>query len=422
MRTVLAILISLIIANVAFSQAKIGTNEVLLNNPSLFDARAHSLGKCEIMAATGSNAIFSNPANIAGLKEINIQISSSAKFGRLENTLWNSHSYSGDEITGSYKLQTLLSQFSTVLPLGNINDKIVFTSGVGINKYLDFSEEFVIETQDYRNTIVEKETHKYSGGLYFLTPTIAFQLFDRFNFGFTYHRSLFGEKEHFIEEYSHHDVNLFLDIREKMEASFYSFGTNFQILNNFALGFMYRSEMEIEMQYAENRSYSTGPSIDPSWIDKDDYAVTIPEMYGVGGSLKLFSSTTLYGEYQYRNWSDSKRRGHNYYFIDDGRFARVGLETKLNDTFLRVGYYNDSIPITNYIESDYEYDTEPILQSGITYGIGFNSGLYLIELGGDINWFKFDRSYINEPPFFTNGYESRKTMFEFFASISYFLE
>ncbi len=410
-----------------------------LLTPTVYDARAHSLGKCEIMGVNGSNAIFSNPAHIAGHETMMIQFGGKLKYGELKNTLDTGY-YEDKTATGEYRTQIGLSQFSIVKPFGKIFKNITFSAGLGLNKAIDLSDQLNEEVvDDSTGRVYGKRKTDIDGGLYFLTPSIGIQLFDKLNLGLTYNKSVIGEKRYSYEEYEGQSSGIFNKYDQDLSASNITFGATFQFLKYLSIGMMYRSEMKIEMgDYYSNMGVYTQHTglTDPGFPSErttvpgsksPGYSYNIPSICGVGGELILSDIFTLYGEYQTRKESKQKI-GYSssptdpiYYEIDAGRSIKMGIDASRNNLSIRLGAFSDSVPLTNIDLVSEKEDKRQLNQNGITFGAGYKYKNFLIEFSGEY-------SEISQKVFFTDNPNSLmhvgeedyiKTIFGFYTTLSY---
>ncbi len=426
MRILLSILMVTVISANSFSQSiPYSVGFINLQTPTVFDARAHSLGKCEIMASNGANAIFANPAHIANIKRGRIQFSETAKFGSYENGYWDNNSEW--IVTEEYESQFEVSQFSFVLPQSMANNNSFVTLGIGLNKEFDFSEEYSDIHKNVDSGTEYKINTKFEGGIYFLAPSIAFQFSNNIQIGFTYHRSVFGE-ERYSSIYNgpgddYHNTILY---NQDMSTSYFSFGTVYQLNRKLSLGMIYKSEMEIDVE--EYMGYSEYP-YDDSRPERPAYTIDIPSVFGIGGEFKLNQTITLYGEYQTRKFSEIEM-SHNYSHygwdsidINDGACIRTGLDISKDGKSLRIGFFQDSLPITNLDYSSAKDDKTPLLQNGFTYGAGYQTGKFLIEFGGEYSVINSEARYttITDPFGINNRYDITKTNHNLYASFSYLI-
>jgi long-subunit fatty acid transport protein len=422
MRILISIMLVITFANASFSQAKYYFKDPELLNSRVYDTRAHSLGKCEILGTTGSNAIFSNPANIASFETTQIQVGGIIKMGNFDDSLWDTNQYASSEISQVYKPQYSLAQFSIVRPFGKIYKNILMSAGIGLNEQIDFIEETVYEREYSDGRTSEEKNTIISGGIYFLTPSVAFQFDNNLKVGFTYNKSIIGGKNSSVDENDGEILDPSHNYEQDMDASFFTFGLTYPLFEKFTVGMMYKSAMEVECE-----KYEAIPGTYTYWPDYDliypDYTVRVPATFGFAGEYRISTIFTLYSEYQTRNWSSAKIDGEKIEAFDDGRSIRLGVDAAINNTSLRVGYFNDSMTLTdiNIKIDEYDNNKKPLNENGVTYGLGYSRGRYLIEIGGEVNWITQEV----EKSFFLSDYissnENRKIMHVFSASMTYYL-
>jgi long-subunit fatty acid transport protein len=436
MRILISLLMLLTFAASSFAYGLHITSDYLnLLTPTVFDARAHALGKCEIMGVNGSNAIFSNPARIAGHETMMIQIGGKLKFGELKSTL-NIGNYEDKTINNEYLNQMGLSQFSIVKPLGEIFKNITLSAGLGLNKQIDLSEQLNEEVVDDSTGRVWRKTEtEIDGGLYLVSPTIAFQIRNKLNIGFTYNTSIIGEKRY---SYMALEGDLLPDYKydQELNVSFFTAGATYQISEKLAFGFMYKSEMEIELGEYEGRAfYVRDPITDELILQipiRPGYTVGIPKIFGFGCEFSLTDIFTIYGEYQTRKCPEvvigydtaTNPVEKIYLDLDDGRSIRLGLDATRNNLSIRLGAFSDSVPLTDINLVSDRGDRNQLNQNGITFGAGYKYKNFLIEVSGEYSEIK-QEFYWDEPNIFVpydGSYDETKEMFIFNASLTYFIK
>jgi long-subunit fatty acid transport protein len=391
--------------------------------PTVFDARAHSLGRCEILGATGSNSIFYNPAHISGLDKTQLQVGGTTWFGDYNNSYWDSDEYSDYEHSQSYKMLPVFSQFSFIHPLGKIKDNMKMSLGLGLNKHYDLTSKMEKSSTGFVNNSETDLTLTVKGGLYFVTPSVAFEFYDKLKVGITYNQSVLSERNYLVEETTKSDFGKEEYIEkcdQSLNASFITLGALYPVTERVTLGFIYKSKLEIEFDSTD---------IIYTWIDDDGlpseyseplskYDITLPSTIGFGASFDLTSEITLYGEYQTRNWTELKTQ-YEYFSFDDGISIRGGMDAKFDNKSIRLGFFNDSLPIKDF---DSSANATPLNNTGVTYGFGIDKGKLLFEIGGEYSWLKQETvvATIGQP--LGLKYENTKTIYGFYATISYFLE
>jgi hypothetical protein len=195
MKILFSIIVLTIMTATSFAQAKVSLFGTNFLNPTVSDARAHSLGKCEIMGANSSNAIFSNPAHIVNLNKTQFKIG---------GTIWQENLELQSPYNYEYKSQPIFSQFSFSTESGQLSNSVRAAYGFGLNRL-------------YQRTYNTGEDD-----LFYFSPSIAFQYREKLRIGFTYNQPVFNESD--------------------MEEAFISIGALYPISEKFALGFIYKHE------------------------------------------------------------------------------------------------------------------------------------------------------------------------------------
>jgi long-subunit fatty acid transport protein len=432
MKILIVSLLILIAVNLSFAQDE-DQEDYLVDftklSPTVFDAKAHALGKCEIMGATGSSAIFSNPAHIVNLNKAQLQIGGTGWIGNFKSTDWKSEDNIYRDYSVNYKMLPSIPQFSFVKPFGEIEKGVKMSLGLGLNKYYDFSEKRVAKVHDYIHNSNSFHTTTTKGGLYFITPSVAYEFKEKINIGVAFSKSIFSQRnyQHKRTYESDYKTEVRTEGRHSIRAFFFSAGILYPLSDKLNLGFMYRSRMDIKFNkiILYKSDYRSDFSSYNSTQTLGQYYLNPPAILGFGGSIALSSTVTLYGEYQTRKWSDLE---FEYDFkneelpkIDDGRCIRVGMEEKFNNRSIRIGFFSDSVLLTDVIDLEDEIlDETPLNHEGFTCGFGIRNNKLMLEMAGEYSWLKQEIAFQNhrERP----DQELAKTMLDFNASLTYFLD
>jgi Outer membrane protein transport protein (OMPP1/FadL/TodX) len=434
MRILLCFLLLPIFVVTSFAQLEIPFQKL---SPTVFDTRAHALGKCEIMGANGSNAIFSNPAHIVSLEESRIQVGGTANFGNLSRSSWDFEEFSEYDYSNKYELQPWLSQISFSKPFGEIQEGVIMSYGVGLNKLIDLSEKNVLE-RDYNEdgtdvTSKYERTRTSTGGIYFLTPSVAIQIQDKLKIGITINKSVYSEMKYTYEytatnnsSGSSSSSRYSEDGDSELTSSFISVGALYPFNEKLTLGFMYRGQTEVEvddLNWSSTYSYSDGTTTDSGIEQGVD--LTAPSMLGFGVTYVLSPKLTLLGEYQSRKWSDYEMDNENPDWIDDGKCLRLGVEAMMNNIPVRFGLFSDSILLTNGENANEIQDETPLNHTGFTYGVGTSNGKYIFEFSGEYGWINRETTADftdDSGDEYTRTVEDKTTIFGFYASFTYLLQ
>jgi hypothetical protein len=321
---------------------------------TIYDARAHALGRCEIMGANGSNSIFYNPAHIASQEGSQIQVSGYTRFYEATLTKWDNQSLSKKRIAE-------LAQFSYSNFYGEINDKIKMSYGIGINKFLDFTidEKYTRYNENGDHKVEENE--KVSGGLYCLTPSVAFNIKDVFLIGLTLNKSIFGNrykysKGHYIND---PDFMYFYHSNGKgINTTFITMGAIIPISPSMTLGVKYRGGMKLK--YGDGTFRTTSPDGTTTVNKTKGGETTLSSSLGLSAAYSPSNHTTFLCEYRKQSWFDLRGSHFGY-----------GVELKVNSIPIRIGGFSDNIPKLN------------LSGKGITYGTGIGFGRFRLDLSGE---------------------------------------
>ncbi len=393
MRISVIITILLLISTSASARYKYAAS-LFSTASTIYDARAHAMGRCEIMGANGSNAIFHNPAHIATQKGSQIQIGGFARKYKVDIVdiyQWSERSYSNDLIAE-------LAQFSFSSSCGEIGNNIKMSYGIGINKFLDYSaNEIYKRSHEYGNdrSYYYEDSEKTTGGLYCLSPSIAFNLQDILNIGITLNKSILskrnGSSKYISEDNSERRLTI-IDSEGDLKTTFVSFGLIFPVSNLVTLGAIFRSAMTIEND-GEERHFTTSDdtTIVYTYNGNDK---TIHATFGLSATYSLSKNLTLLGEYQTKDW---------------GKHFGYGLESTYKSFPIRIGCFFDS------------NTQRDLFRKGITCGTGKNFGRFRIDLSGEYSWIKEILGDTRTTEL--REYENDKiSMYSFNLNLSYFLK
>lgn len=383
-------------------------------SPTVFDARAAAMGRTGIISAHQSNAVFYNPANIAMIDVRTLQCGGRVWFGSISNEFWDQTI--SPEIEASYRLHPKITNISYAgyfRPSGT-DLRVVF--GVGYNTYFDYgafskTEETPKGTPYQRNKETQELTMR--GGLNTITPALAVSIDDEFYFGFAFSKSIIGKIRKTIEyeyEYEYDPQGAYL-LEERWEATgsatFITLGATMFIMPGLAVGAMYRSGFEYELDdvdaYLERLDGRT--QVD----DLPDSEYEIPAYAGVGASYDVSSKFTLAAEFQTRPYSDMEEDGIEYRWIDDGYCYRTGAEFSTSNLDIRGGFFSDAIRAVDepYSDKDCKHLT------GATGGLGFDSGNFTFDFFGEYSWWSKELRYG------TQKYDYKEKYFRFGANVTY---
>lgn len=386
-------------------------------NPTVYDARARAMGRTGIVTATGSNAIFFNPANIGMLTNNSIQGGARGWFGTVDNSDMTSDIDDFDLRT-KYPLHPKITHLSFAKPYHPANSELKFAFGIGYNTYMDVGANIHMETEYRQPGNVNDITLdiKSHGGLNTISPAAAININDRYFLGMAFHKSVL-EKVSVVGEYDFDpqpsgDTIIREEEEMKGSASFIMLGGTAKFTPEFTVGLTYRSGFKYKFTDRE-WSWEEEDGDRGKDTDIDDMDFQLPSIFGLGVSYQVTPNVLFAAEYQNRPFSDIEIDGQKIFGIDDGSSYRIGVEFQYT-TRVRLGYFSDAVLATD--ENQYGESREtPKSMKGITFGLGAVSGNTAVDFFGEFAYYSQD---FYEPSQ-DNVYEYKEKRLMFGLTITY---
>jgi len=377
MRKIIFISFFLITVNYANAQIAFFSGESGLGgrffSEQLGDARSIALGNNGILGVVGSNGLFVNPAQLAGITELTYQVSGKIHTGSIDNELI------GDDFTidYSYSAYQKLSNIALAKPIVINNDaNYKLVGAIGYRTVFDsgFKLKWDYTTPDDSKGSTSWES---KGGYSVFAAGFGLHFENNFDLGLSYHIPIFSETEidtdgeiDFENQYSRHRTS-------EISGSYLLLGVSRDLTDNLSMGLIYSGNIDLIEKYEEDDSDDNS--------EKGKRRLNMPSIIGLAGSYKLNDKSTVFGEYQSRNFSRWELDGINS-TIDDEPAYKFGLEYLMQYP-IRIGYYSDHLPYTNIDDAD----DMPISIQGFTFGIGDIEALSLnTDLYMDYNWFTIE--------------------------------
>jgi|GEM_PF-696276 len=386
------------------------------SSPRLNDVRARAMGRTEIVNATGSNAIFYNPANIGMVQTKTLQAGGRVYMGTMnDEEYWDF--YDDQDWEGKYKLHPKITHLSFAMPYQHPNSELKFAFGLGYNTYLDFGTKTNLEFTDKSGTPTYTRTRdvKVAGGLNTISPAAALNIDDKYFLGLAFHKSVLGKLKFETDTDWNPDPGFVYTVNTvdegKVSATFISLGATGKLMaeSQLTVGVMYRSGFDLkfdDLEWSEEESDGTRNS---DQYDPDNFEIKLPAIMGLGVSYQVSPEVIIAGEYQTRPFSDIEDEdGDKLDWIDNGSCYRIGMEYQSGSVPLRLGFFSDAI-----LEVDYDNmgqsEEKPKSLSGFTGGIGFVSGNITLDFFGEYAfWGREDYGGPNNAK-----YEYKETLFAF---------
>lgn len=329
-------------------------------DPGVVSARANAMGKAEVLSVE-SDAIFSNPANIALVKTKEIN-------GGMRMFIGSETYESPDtSLDYTYPFHLKIEHISFVMPYQIPGATFKTAFGVGYRTYYDYGYNFLYEN----DSEYKYEMHSH-GGFNTLTFGGAANFGEKFNVGVALNLGIMGgceveEEEEEEEEKYKYDVS----------GSFLLLGGTFTPNPKLSLGLIYRPGFTFTVEYKGE--------------DRDRDKFDIPPIIGLSGQYLITDNFLLVAEFQNRAYEDFERDGDYYYnHLDNGSVLRFGGEY-LGTIPIRFGMFMESQPVT---DGD---DTEPKSMLGFTGGVGIPMGDKIaIDVYGQYGTLKWEEEYSEE--------------------------
>lgn len=362
--------------------------------PDVTDVRSAAMGRTSIVSATGSNAIFSNPAIIATLEDKQVQAGGRLFFGTIKDE--SAEDYF-DSYDAKYSPHIKLNHISFSMPYQFPDSKIKMSLGIGYQTYYDLGVK--IEEELSYEGYEGEYTYNVSGGLNTITPAVAVNIQDKYFIGATFNKSIFGkitENDEAKSEGSKYEQKLEIE----HSGSFLSIGGLARLNPNLTVGFMYRPGFEWEWDEIKYKYYEDGELIYSGKLSGHDWE--FPGILGIGVEYKISPKLTLAGELQTRPFSDYELDGLKS-GIDDGYCYRLGAEIQ-NAIPIRLGFFSDAIMATD------SGDDSPKSLMGFTGGLGFTFRTINLDASFEYGSWSYEDYY---------GDEYSENLFRFGVSAQY---
>jgi len=363
-----------------------------LFEPAVVDARSSALGRTTVLTTFGSNAVFTNPANLGMLDKQYFQAGARAIFGSRKTE----YKEQGEEdYESSYLFHPKFNHVSYAMPYNIPNSGIKTVFAAGYRTYYDYGYTYYHEYDDeYDDKSSYEYTYKHHGGFNTLTLGAAANFNDKIFGGLAYNIGIMSKTSYWVDENGQdEDGDLW-----NMKGSFLTVGGIFKPTDRISLGLTFTPGFEYEIEWDESGH-------------TDD--IDIPSQLALSAMFELSESFTGIIEYQNRPWKNYEVDGDEFYGdIDNGMCLRAGVEFS---KMLRLGFFSNSVPITD-TNSSGESEDKPLSQVGFTGGIGLNvSPQMILYLSGEYSFINIeDNEYDYQS-------ETKISIFKFGATFTYIL-
>jgi len=371
--------------------------ELSMFSEVVWDARAAALGHNGILAAAGPGALFTNPALLANLSEPMGSASGRIKMGSIEDDDEYYKSYDN-----KFTMHPKITQVAGAFPIKLQSESATMVGGVGYQTCFDQGFKQKVDWETVNGDKGSREVTS-KGGYATLTPGAAIRFNDKYNLGLAINIKSpvlgSGSAEGEYKYPGHPDDNHSWKVDDEFTGSYILFGGTAEITTDFTVGLAYRGALtlKIKEEYKEPGQQT----------DKYDISFKMPSFMGLAGSYRFGQAITAFGEYQTRPFSDLEIEidgDEEDVQIDNGSAVKLGVEFGAG-TPIRLGYYREAIPATDYSEDD--GDETPKAINGFTGGIGFKMGTANMDLYFDYGSWSFEDEYNGETT------ETKETIYKF---------
>ncbi len=381
-------LIFYLICVVAFSNVSAQSQESLISRfvPNTVDIRSIGMGKTEVAANSGSNALFTNPSLMALQQKRSIKMGSSLNFGFAKDEFLDEFSDANDIIIKyGYKPNIKFTNFSLSLPfhIQLPSFPFSFAVGAGYQNAIDLSFTQYVNTkqQTTTETIFTDNTTRYTGGLNTITPGFSFAILDQISVGISLNIGLGNMKFKTTEVYDIPITNGETDsvVSATGKALYTTIGICGKPMQNLIIGLSFSNSYEWEWDNFESKVKTDAED------RKYDYygaEFTIPSKFSVGLEYQINPKFTIAAEYQNRPFSSFESdnfysQGFDYYIdsmdLQDGHVLHIGAELIAGKAPLRLGFFMEPYAITDKKltnNGNVKYDDSPNYMLGGTLGLG----------------------------------------------------
>jgi hypothetical protein len=348
--------------------------------PAVNDARASSMGHCEMFGSLDGSAIFSNPAWMGATHDLSIEFGGATRWGSVDDEELTR--VKGDVYSFDYKGGFEPMYAAAALPIRIPNVPLHLGAGVGIWTMHDsgWDSEVVDYDPDY-GEFTEKNEFK---GLFQVAGIgLSAGLFDMLYAGITAGSST-GEMLEVSREFEYESGDVY---SQRLEAT-PSFSIAIASLvvkpnNIFKIGVFTRPAYDVELTdvMQENQYFGTT-------VELPNQTLTYPATQGISVALTPTELIEFIFEYQSRNYSELELSYEDGSTLEspfeDGHAIRFGAQFGA----LQFGYFNESIAM-----AEYGADEEPLAienRQGFTFGFGYRGERLSLHIFGEYGALEYE--------------------------------
>lgn len=364
--------------------------------PNTVDIRSIGMGKTEVAANSGSNALFTNPSLLALQEKGSIKLGSALHIGFFKDESIDQISDLYDtEVKYGYKPSFKFTNISFSLPfhIQTPSVPISFAFGTGYQNAIDlsFTQYNEQEQQGTNGKIYNNYKTKYTGGLNTITPGFSFGVLDRISAGISFNIGFGNMKSKSTSEYktiSGKEENETI-ITATGKAFYPTFGISGKPLQNMTIGLSISPSYEWEWDDIEREIEDDEG--DESY-DLEGGEFTLPPKFSIGMEYQITPKFSFAIEYQSRPFNSfefdadglqgARDLGSFESHIDsmdlkNGHVLHVGTEILAGKAPLRFGFFLEPYAITDdelTNSGNTRYDETPNYLMGGTFGLGIPIG------------------------------------------------
>lgn len=364
--------------------------------PNTVDIRSIGMGKTEVAAKSGSNALFTNPSLLALQENGSIKLGSALHLGFKKDERFDELADSNEiDLKYGYKPNFKFSNVSASLPLHFQlpSAALSVAFGVGYQNAIDlsFTEYLNQELQGSTGISSDENKTRYTGGLNTITPGFAIGVLDRISAGVSLN---IGFGKMMSKTTGELKTSVYKEETESVttatgKAFFPTFGFTGKPTENLAIGVSISPSYEWEWEDIE-KEIETDEGDEELEMDGGEF--TMPLKFSIGLEYQVTATFTLAVEYQTRPFStfefDADNLGElggigfieeyiNQIDLKNGHVLHLGAEMLAGKTPLRFGFFMEPYAITNMeltSAGNIKFDEVPNYLIGGTFGLGIPIG------------------------------------------------
>ena len=338
----------------------------------LNEAGARAMAQADAFAAraTDASAIFFNPAGIAFQKGHSILFGTTL-FAAVVSLYGPVKDANDPNIATEWDMKKQVFNPINVYAQFEVTNKL--HAGIAVNN------PYGLGTAWPDNWFGNNRTIKIDLQTFYVTPTVAYQITDKFSVGAGFN-DVFGSvllKKAVNEKLGYIDPSptVSLDLKAK-NAYGWNVGAQYKLPYDISIGASYRSKVKIEATgtatFDQNYNSPMLPNSDAS------ANITLPATGFAGISCKPMKNLEVEFDYQYIGWSSYDTLAVNFTnpvlarsadpkLYKDTYILRFGGEYTMGDVQIRAGYYFDHSPVPNET-------LEPLLPDSDRNGFNIGAG------------------------------------------------